>query len=174
MKRLFVALLLGCGNEPAAGPAVCEGSTPDPAAECGEGYCVNGDSCEPIFDECGRSEVPILGGGCRRVGLPEDCWDGWLPDGDDGCEPIMAANCPSGTMPVIGQTECQPVGVPQDCWPGWVNDGDGGCEPIPCMGGAAGVGARGCGEGARTSIRFGDLPRLAPRVKPDAHPVLRG
>ena len=121
---------LGCGNEPASGPVVCEGSTLDPAAECGEGYCVNGDVCEPIFDACGESEVPILGGGCRHVGLPEDCWDGWVNDGEDGCEPIMAEDCPTGTMQVIGQAECQPVGLPQDCWPGWVNDGDGGCEPI--------------------------------------------
>jgi len=83
------------------------------------------------FDECGDLEVPILGGGCRRVGVSEGCWEGWVEDGEGGCEPILPEDdCPVGTMPVIGEAECQPVGPPPDCWDGWRPDGEGGCEPI--------------------------------------------
>lgn len=117
-----LALLAGCGGE--SGRAADAGA-PD-GGGCGEGYESVGAACAPVFEDCGENEVAILGGGCERVGLPADCWPGWLPTDDGGCEPILPdGDCPDGTMPIIGESECQPIG---DCgdgtWGNLVTDAD--------------------------------------------------
>jgi hypothetical protein len=74
----------------------------------------------PTIAECGPSELPLVEGGCERVGLPAECWDRWTPAADGGCEPILPAGaCPDDTLPILGDTTCQPI---QDCGTGpWGN-----------------------------------------------------
>lgn len=109
VMRAALLLAVACGD--AGGGAGGDAGAPDGG---------------PRFDECGESEVPLAGGGCERVGLPEECWPGWLPTDDGGCEPILPTEpCADGTMEVIGEAECQPIG---DCgdgpWGALVTDAD--------------------------------------------------
>jgi hypothetical protein len=48
---------------------------------------------------------------CQKAGVPPSaCGAGFLPDGKDGCEPILPADpCPKGQMAVPGDTECHKV-----------------------------------------------------------------
>jgi len=94
-----------------------------------------GPACVPIFDDCQDDEVPMLGGGCKRVGgkeclngwglmgppdwtckpigPPTKCLAGWDKVAGGWCEPILPKSlCPAGTMEKIGHAACQPVG---DC-----------------------------------------------------------
>ncbi len=43
-------------------------------------------------------------------GVPSDgCAQGFEPDGDHGCTPVLPQPCPPGLMAVPGETECRPV-----------------------------------------------------------------
>jgi hypothetical protein len=48
---------------------------------------------------------------CQKAGVPPSaCGLGFLPDGKEGCEPILPADpCPEGLMAVPGDTECHEV-----------------------------------------------------------------
>src|SRR5688572_19622683 len=48
---------------------------------------------------------------CQKAGVPPSaCGAGFLPDGKDGCEPILPTDpCPEGQMAVPGDTECHEV-----------------------------------------------------------------
>jgi hypothetical protein len=50
-------------------------------------------------------------GTCQKAGVPASaCGVGFLPDGKDGCEPILPADpCPEGLMAIPGDTECHEV-----------------------------------------------------------------
>lgn len=93
-------------------------------------------ACVPIFDACAADEVPMLGGGCLRVGVREcpgglmgppkwaceavgpsfKCLPGWKTVSGGWCEPILPPQkCPAGTMAVIGHSSCLPV---DDCGSG--------------------------------------------------------
>ena len=112
-------------------------TTPDSGTNnnCAPGLKPMGPACVPIFDECKDDEVPMLGGGCKRVGVkecldgwglmgppdwkckpigpPRTCWKGWEKVAGGWCEPILPKNpCPAGTMEKIGYSTCQPIG---DC-----------------------------------------------------------
>lgn len=122
-------LAAGCGKDH---PGVNNNNN---QATCPEGHRAEGPACVPIFDDpasCpGPNEMPALGGGCRPVGVLH-CAEGFVADGEGGCEPILPERldpCPAGTMERIGQIECQPVGVLQ-CAEGFVTDGEGGCDAI--------------------------------------------
>ena len=77
---------------------------------CTPGLKPMGPACVPIFDECQDDEVPMLGGGCKRVGVKE-CLDGW-----------GLAGPPDWT--------CKPIGPPRTCLKGWEKVAGGWCEPI--------------------------------------------
>jgi len=68
---MWVLVLVSCGEAKSGsadgGPVVCPESGLEPQAKCPPGTCVNGPACEPIFDDCGELEVPLLGGGCRST-----------------------------------------------------------------------------------------------------------
>ena len=103
--------------------------------KCAAGLKPMGPACVPIFDECMDDEVPMLGGGCKRVGVkecnggwgiegppdwkckpigpPRKCLKGWEKVKGGWCEPTLPkTSCPGGTMEVIGNAACQPIG---DC-----------------------------------------------------------
>ena len=105
---------------------------------CAPGLKPMGPACVPIFDECQDDEVPMLGGGCKRVGVreclngwgiagppdwkckpigpPRTCLKGWEKVAGGWCEPILPkTKCPAGTMEKIGYRTCQPIG---DCGTG--------------------------------------------------------
>ena len=131
LAPLALALLAGC-SEPAdnasdAGPP-----------KCVEGQATTGQACVPAFDDCKEGELPLLGGGCKRIGVtecaggwglagppnwkckpigpPRTCLKGWAKVAGGWCEPILPqAKCPTGTMEVLGQSSCQPLG---DCGAG--------------------------------------------------------
>jgi hypothetical protein len=93
MKRvsLIVALVVsGCGG------GATEPPTPTPSPTCDE------------------LELALPDGSCFRPGVPPDgCAEGFLHDGEYGCEPILPdAACPTGLMAVPGDEVCRPV---MDC-----------------------------------------------------------
>ncbi|MBW2458135.1 MAG: right-handed parallel beta-helix repeat-containing protein [Deltaproteobacteria bacterium] len=59
---------------------------------------------------CPAGEV-LLDEACVPAGIPPDmCGDGFEPDGEQGCVPILPDDdCAPGTMAVPGDTECHPV-----------------------------------------------------------------
>lgn len=60
-------------------------------------------------DNCPETELPIVGGGCHKVGARE-CGPGFAFDEDRGCNPILPASpCGPGTMAVPGDSACHPV-----------------------------------------------------------------
>ncbi|MBI4701007.1 MAG: hypothetical protein HY744_07590 [Deltaproteobacteria bacterium] len=60
---------------------------------------------------CPPGEALVDGGKCQPAGVPaEACGQGFEPDGNGGCEPILPAEpCPKGQMAVPGETECHEV-----------------------------------------------------------------
>ena len=101
---LALVLITGCADNAETAP---DGGTPN---NCAPGLKPMGPACVPIFDECQDDEVPMLGGGCKRVGIKE-CLDGWG---------------------LIGPPDwtCKPIGPPRTCLKGWENVAGGWCEPI--------------------------------------------
>jgi hypothetical protein len=138
----LLSLLASCAGSPALSRDAGPDSSPDGSvAQCAQGLRSYGPACIPVFDECKDDEVPLLGGGCKRVGVeectaagggpglkappdwsctpigpPTTCLSGWAQTKDNWCEPILpAAPCAPGTMEVIGKSDCQPIG---DCGSG--------------------------------------------------------
>jgi len=128
----LLLLLLSC-HDPSDGGLKVDGGVADP---CTAGLRTYKGACIPIFDECNDTEVPLLGGGCkrvgvaecdggisgppdwacRRIGLPAKCLPGWQMSGQGWCEPLSPlTKCPAGTMATVGKSACQPVG---DCGTG--------------------------------------------------------
>ena len=95
---------------------------------CPEGFVLTEDevACIPFFEEnCGEMEIPVLGGGCKRVG-PE-----WGVEGEplfDYCEPGHLA-LPGGGCVMVGPRACPKL---------WDPDADVDCEVgdvLPCKDG---------------------------------------
>ena len=113
---IVIALLIlpACSDpdQPTTDGGTVDGGT----TQCASGLRAVGPACVPIFDECKGGEIPVLGGGCRRVGPPKTCLTGWALVKGGWCEPILPkTKCPAGTMEVIGKAICQPIG---DCGSG--------------------------------------------------------
>lgn len=135
---LWPALLALWALAACSDPPVVVG-TPDAGTNhCAPGLKPMGPACVPIFDTCQADEVPMLGGGCKRVGVrecpgkwslagpplwqckpigpPRTCNPGWQNVQGGWCEPILPkVACGAGTMEVIGHAACQPIG---DCGSG--------------------------------------------------------
>ena len=138
VANLLLAFILSGGCVDIAEPAP-DGGTLN---KCAPGLKPMGPACVPIFDECQDDEVPMLGGGCKRVGVrecldgwglagppdwkckpigpPRTCLKGWEKVAGGWCEPILPkTKCPDGSMEKIGFSTCQPIG---DCGTGtWGN-----------------------------------------------------
>ncbi len=87
LMALMAAVLVACGAEDGAAPP-------------------HGD-----LPQCEAPEVALPDGSCIRPGVPPNgCGEGFVHDGDVGCEPLLPAEpCPEGWMAVPGETECHPV-----------------------------------------------------------------
>lgn len=130
-----MALLAAAGCSDSTEAGVDAGPVP---TLCGSGLDAADPNCVLIFDTCKEGEIPLLGGGCQRVGVtqclggwgvagppawkckpigpPQACLPGWTKVKGGWCEPILPASaCPAGTMEVLGQSACQPIG---DCGTG--------------------------------------------------------
>ncbi|MFH2008530.1 MAG: right-handed parallel beta-helix repeat-containing protein [bacterium] len=122
----------GCGDDDGGD----NGNNGNTNGACPAGHDPQGPACVPIFDSCpGPAAIPVLGGGCRAVGVTA-CATGFASDDAGGCDPILPAGpCEPGTMEVLGETACQPVGIPS-CALGFVANGEWGCDavlpPLPC------------------------------------------
>ena len=136
---LILGILGGCGSggEPAPTPLppvkdACAGECPP-----GEMLLENG-CCQPAGLPpdmlCPPGEWPRDSGGCQPAGLPldmlcppgewlredggcqpagvppEECAQGFAPDGEGGCDVILPAeDCPKGQMAIPGETVCHEV-----------------------------------------------------------------
>ena len=105
---------------------------------CPEGFVLTEDevACIPFFEEnCGDMEVPLLGGGCQKVGPDWASPDGPEPPGLEIDEPVFD-DCPEGLLALEGGG-CIQVG-PRACPKLWDPDADVDCEVgdiLPCPGG---------------------------------------
>src|SRR5690349_3224518 len=114
----LASLFIGCGAPPAAGPkdAGPPDSAPDDPA-CGPGETLLDDGrCQPAglpldMPPCAPGEAQLEDGTCQKAGIPPDaCGEGFMPDGNDGCEAILPDEpCPKGLMAVPGMTQCEEV-----------------------------------------------------------------
>jgi len=124
-------VLVGCSHQSESNESPAEQRC-DPGLQKIDGKCV----------PCPDRTVATAGGGCMKVGvLPEHCQAGWTYDDARGsCEPTLPdAECPTGTMPVIGKKDCQAVGVlgtltKEKCAPGTMAlPGEPSCRKVaPC------------------------------------------
>lgn len=124
---VLLPFLFGCSDD-------LKNNVPTPdvgvSARCGAGMKEVKTACVPMFDDCKDNEVPVLGGGCKRVGVDEcqgglimppdwkckrvgpstTCTAGWTRTKDGVCEPLLpAAACQKGEMAVLGKATCQPI-----------------------------------------------------------------
>jgi hypothetical protein len=104
------------------------GDDGDEPSSCAPPNRVGGEACiaPGVQDDgCPAGTLgPALGGAegtCRPAGIVEgECGDGFVHDGDVGCEPILPAeSCPDGLMAVPGDSACHPV---MDCGAGTWGD----------------------------------------------------
>ena len=131
-----IALVAGCGVTP--GPLSDAGADGGDGriASCGPGLKALGPACIPIFDECKDDEVPLLGGGCKKVGVEEcelDGVPGLRAPPDWTCQRVGVVECEpeGGGTGIKGPPDwtCKRIGVPLPCLPGWAKVDRGWCEP---------------------------------------------
>jgi len=97
---LVAAVLISCASAPEA-PS---------APSCPSTHVANGDVCAPRFDTCSPLEVPVLGGGCARVGVAEGACAEGFTSLDGGCVATLPADgCAAGALAVPGDRACRPV-----------------------------------------------------------------
>ena len=127
---------------------------------CKEGTAASPDgvACVPVLDDdCGSLEVPIPGGGCRRIGPVWDQSTGWeepwfdhCPKGHiarrgGGCLQVGPRACPKLWDPET-EVACE-VGDTLDCADGWSESDDKlACEPLfdHCADGEIPILGQGC------------------------------
>ena len=108
---------------------------------CPEGLTESEDGawCYPRFDECGETEVPTLGGGCKAIGPdfgPEGepyfdyCDSGLLALPGGGCVPVGPRACPL-VWDEQADVDCQPLELAA-CPEGW-DPADGGMYCVPTL-----------------------------------------
>ncbi|MGZ3419113.1 MAG: hypothetical protein ACXVEE_14675 [Polyangiales bacterium] len=87
---------------------VCLGchSHDEAPAGCPAGTVAIESACVPRVDGCDEKSVPRVSGGCEVVGV-KACAEGFSPDGEGGCVPILPPDrCGPGTMALPGETTC--------------------------------------------------------------------
>ena len=129
---------------------------------CPEGFVLTEDeiACIPFFEEnCGDMEIPVLGGGCRKIG-PEwgeegepyfdDCPGGLLAREAGGCIQVGPRACPR-LWDQDAEADCE-IGDVLPCPEGWSESDDGMyCDP----------GYADCGPGERALVG-GACERVVP------------
>jgi len=108
---VFALAVVGCSDESSStsGP-----ETTPPPPDGGTVGCVAG-------------ERTLEDGSCQPAGVrPESCADGFQPDDDSGCTPVLpASQCGEGRMAVPGETTCREVAPCGDApWGDIPVDGD--------------------------------------------------
>ena len=116
---------------------------PGELLDCSAGFVLTEDqgACIPHFDkDCGEMEIPILGGGCKRVGVTEEelnlvmpqfgeCGPGELALEGGGCILVGPRACPK-LWDSESTAGCE-IGDVAECPDGWVEGGDGAwCLPV--------------------------------------------
>jgi len=163
MRPIVRALTLAFALQACGGKH--DDTQPPAPTSCDPGYDLVDGKCVGHYDDCGEFAVPILGGGCTKVGVPaEECGAGFSSDGTGGCTAILPKEpCNAASIAVPGDTKCVPVGV-ETCGKGFVSDGAGGCNAtLPkdaCPKGSMAVpGETTCHEVASCGTgTFGDIP----------------
>ncbi|MFH2009298.1 MAG: right-handed parallel beta-helix repeat-containing protein [bacterium] len=118
--------VIACSNESGGGGGNNNYNGNTNFADCPEGCELSNTACLPVFDDCpAADEIPVLGGGCKPVGVPNceegpGCSTGFTDDGVGGCEPTLpAADCGDGSLAVLGNAACETI---RDCGTGtWGN-----------------------------------------------------
>jgi len=128
---LLALMIAGCGS-PAAPPkpkpkpcmpgeltrddGTCQPAGLPPDMPCPPGELALDDgTCQPAGVPsdmpCPPGELALDDGTCQPAGVPPSaCGAGFVPDGNQGCEPILpAAPCPEGKMATPGETACHEV-----------------------------------------------------------------
>jgi hypothetical protein len=91
------------------------GLPPDMPCPPGELLLKDGITCQkaglPPDMPCPPGELLLDNGTCQKAGVPPSaCGVGFMPDGKEGCEPILPADpCPEGLMAIPGDTACHEV-----------------------------------------------------------------
>ena len=104
------ALLIGCGSDSPDGPS----SSPPDGCDPGQWLLEDGTCWAaglPADMPCPPGEWPRDEGTCVPAGVPPDgCAEGFVHDGDRGCDPILPAEpCAEGLMAIPGETACREV-----------------------------------------------------------------
>jgi hypothetical protein len=112
----LVVAVIGCSDGHDSPP----GEPPQPEACLPPNRLVAEVCLEPgvADDGCHAGTLFVeVDGSCRPAGmLPEDCGEGFVHDGDVGCEPVLPAeSCPQGQMALPGDAACRSV---MDCGSG--------------------------------------------------------
>lgn len=95
---------------------------------CDPGLKPHGSACIPVLDSCKRDEVPVPGGGCKKVGVAP-CAGGIQDPASSTCTPVGVEECPGGLKGPT-ETTCTLIGPPATCLTGWAKTSGGWCEPI--------------------------------------------
>ncbi|MBL8952389.1 MAG: hypothetical protein JNK82_16535 [Myxococcaceae bacterium] len=115
-SRLTVIAALAC--------AACSSPPPPPKGAC------DGGTCAPATTSCDAGTYRDANGACQPTGW-SDCPQGFAPDPRGfACLPIIAASCPAGTAPRLGDTGCHPAGG-STCDAGFApHDSGWGCDAV--------------------------------------------
>ncbi|WP_437521414.1 right-handed parallel beta-helix repeat-containing protein [Sorangium sp. So ce726] len=94
----------------------CQPAGLPPDMPCAPGEMpLEGGGCQPAGlppdMPCAPGEMPLPGGSCQRAGVPPvACGQGFEPDGQRGCTPVLPEGpCPPGQMAIPGESECHEV-----------------------------------------------------------------
>jgi len=94
----------------------CQPAGLPPDMPCPPGELLRDDgACQPAGLSpdmpCPPGETLSMDGACQSAGVPaSECGEGFVPDGDDGCEPVLPGTaCPPGQMAIPGEPDCHDV-----------------------------------------------------------------
>jgi len=115
----------GCGageRMDAAGGCCAAGTTPMPG-----GGCCPLENVLPEMTGCCPAGSLATDSGCLAAGVPPElCPEGFVPDGEQGCDAVLPATpCPDGQMAIPGEMACREIGAcGSGTWGDIVTDGN--------------------------------------------------